>query len=174
MSTSCNSSLDQKGFPPRVCFEYLKYVVIKRIEARQVWRMREAVKMNALDCLSCYVGSMRQLCCNKILLLSSPWCLDMMAGLIRFQRRSQCELLVVVVPLFVYCSTSGTCWFEKKVSIIFSADTDVCVILGALMSLNGGIICLSALFQAGSSGPSCHTHCVFPSVQQFTYLADTL
>jgi hypothetical protein len=123
--------------------------------------------MNALDCLSYRVGSIRQLCCNKILLLSSPRCLDMIAGLICFQRRSQLEALVTVVSLFVYCSTSGTWWFEYSVVIIFSADVDVCIILGALMSLNSGIICLSALFQAGSSGPSCHTHCVFPSVQEW-------
>ena len=73
---------------------------------------------------------------------------------------------MTMVPLFVYCSTSGTWLFEYSVVIIFSADVDVCIILGALMSLNSGIICLSALFQAGGSGPSCHTHCVFPSVQE--------
>jgi hypothetical protein len=89
----------------------------------------------------------------------------MIAGLIRFQRRLQCELLGDCGPLVCLLLYKWDLLFENNVGIIFSANTDVCVIFGALMSLDSGILCLSALFQAGSSGPSCHTNCVVSSVQ---------
>ena len=162
MSTSCNSSLDQKVFLllrlSIRCSDHKDWDQASMEEERGT--QNECPWLSELSCGQYTAVVLQQDIATEQSIMSwyDGW--SHMIPKITMWGTCDCGPLV-------YCCTSGTWWFEYSVIIISYANVDVCIILRALMSLNSGIICLSALFQAGSSGPSCHTHCVFPSVQEW-------